>query len=203
MWATWISRVFHPLLMPLVTLIMVFALDPYLQALPEVFMYMAVVVLVNTLAPAVSIFVLHKRGYLSDLDIRIRKERTLPFIIVLAYFIMTYALLVLRPALYIPLVYLDMWMGLMASIGLALIITRWFKISMHMLAQGGVLGIAMAVQAMQTVPTWTLNGILVFIAGWVGFARIHLNVHRHIEVYIGYLLGFVVCFCAMVFGLGA
>ena len=203
MWATWISRVFHPVLMPLVTLIMVFALDPYLQALPEVFMYMAVVVLVNTLAPAVSIFVLHKRGYLSDLDIRIRKERTLPFIIVLAYFIMTYALLVLRPALYIPLVYLDMWMGLMASIGLALIITRWFKISMHMLAQGGVLGIAMAVQAMQTVPTWTLNGILVFIAGWVGFARIHLNVHRHIEVYIGYLLGFVVCFCAMVFGLGA
>ena len=45
MWATWISRVFHPLLMPLVTLIMVFALDPYLQALPEVFMCMAVVVL--------------------------------------------------------------------------------------------------------------------------------------------------------------
>ena len=114
MWAKWISGVFHPLVMPLATLVMVFALDPYLQALPEVFMYMGVVVLVNTLAPAVSIWVLHRRGYLSDLDIRNRKERALPFIIVLAYFIMTYALLVLSPALYIPLVYLDMWMGLMA-----------------------------------------------------------------------------------------
>ena len=202
MWAKWISGVFHPLVMPLATLVMVFALDPYLQALPEVFMYMGGVVLVNTLAPAVSIWVLHRRGYLSDLDIRNRKERALPFIIVLAYFIMTYALLVLSPALFIPLVYLDMWMGLMASIGLALLITRWFKISMHMLAQGGVLGTVMAVQAMQMVPAWTLNGVLVFIAGWVGFARIDMGVHRHIEVYTGYLLGFIVCFCVVVLGLG-
>ena len=190
------------MVMPLATLVMVFALDPYLQALPEVFMYMGVVVLVNTLAPAVSIWVLHRRGYLSDLDIRNRKERALPFIIVLAYFIMTYALLVLSPALFIPLVYLDMWMGLMASIGLALLITRWFKISMHMLAQGGVLGTVMAVQAMQMVPAWTLNGVLVFIAGWVGFARIDMGVHRHIEVYTGYMLGFIVCFCVVVLGLG-
>lgn len=202
MWAKWISGVFHPLVMPLATLVLVFALDPYLQALPEVFMYMGVVVLVNTLAPAVSIWVLHRRGYLSDLDIRNRKERALPFIIVLAYFIMTYALLVLSPALYIPLVYLDMWMGLMASIGIALLITRWFKISMHMLAQGGVLGTVMAVQAIQLVPAWTLNAVLVFIAGWVGFARINMGVHRHIEVYTGYLLGFTVCFCAVVLGLG-
>ena len=202
MWAKWISGVFHPLVMPLATLVMVFALDPYLQALPEVFMYMGVVVLVNTLAPAVSIWVLHRRGYLSDLDIRNRKERALPFIIVLAYFILTYALLVLSPALFIPLVYLDMWMGLMASIGIALLITRWFKISMHMLAQGGVLGTVMAVQAMQMVPAWTLNGVLVFIAGWVGFARIDMGVHRHIEVYTGYLLGFIVCFCVVVLGLG-
>ena len=202
MWAKWISGVFHPLVMPLATLVMVFALDPYLQALPEVFMYMGVVVLVNTLAPAVSIWVLHRRGYLSDLDIRNRKERALPFIIVLAYFIMTYALLVLSPALFIPLVYLDMWMGLMASIGIALLITRWFKISMHMLAQGGVLGTVMAVQVMQMLPAWTLNGVLVFIAGLVGFARIHMGVHRHIEVYTGYLLGFTVCFCVVVLGLG-
>lgn len=202
MWAKWISGVFHPLVMPLATLVLVFALDPYLQALPEVFMYMGVVVVVNTLAPAVSIYLLHRRGYLSDLDIRNRRERALPFMIVLAYFAMTYALLVLSPALYIPLVYLDMWMGLMAAIGLALLITRWFKISMHMLAQGGVLGTVMAVQAIQLEPAWELNAVLVFIAGWVGFARIQMGVHRHIEVYTGYLLGFAVCFFAVVLGMG-
>ena len=107
------------------------------------------VVLVNTLAPAISIFVLHRRGMLSDLDIRNRKERSLPFFIVLAYFIMTYILLVTSPAIFIPLIYLDMWMGLMASIGLALAITSRFKISMHMLGQGGTLGTIMGVQAFE------------------------------------------------------
>lgn len=202
MWSKWISGVFHPLVMPLASLILVFAIDPYLQALPEVFIYMGVVVLVNTLAPAVSIYLLHRRGFLSDLDIRNRRERMLPFLIVLAYFIMTYFLLRSSPALYIPLIYLDMWMGLMLSIAGALIITRWFKISMHMLAQGGVLGTVMAVQTLQLVPQWELNAVLVFIAGWVGFARIHMGVHRHVEVYSGYLLGFAVCFAAVVFGWG-
>ena len=86
MWTKWISGILHPLLMPLVTLVLVFGMDPYLQSLPEVFVYMGVVVLVNTLAPAVSIFVLYRRGLLSDLDIRNRKERSLPFFLVLAYF---------------------------------------------------------------------------------------------------------------------
>ena len=34
MWAKWISGVLHPLVMPLLTLVLVFAIDPYLQALP-------------------------------------------------------------------------------------------------------------------------------------------------------------------------
>ena len=102
MWAKWISAILHPLLMPLVTLVLVFGMDPYLQSLPHVFVYMGVVVLVNTLAPAISIFVLHRRGMLSDLDIRNRKERSLPFFIVLAYFIMTYILLVTSPRHFYP-----------------------------------------------------------------------------------------------------
>ena len=66
-------RVFHPLVMPLATLVMVFALILPV-GLPEVFMYMGVVVLVNTLAPAVSIWVLHRRGYLSDWTSGIEKS---------------------------------------------------------------------------------------------------------------------------------
>jgi hypothetical protein len=202
MWTKWISGILHPLLMPLVTLVLVFGMDPYLQSLPEVFVYMGVVVLVNTLAPAVSIFVLYRRGLLSDLDIRNRKERSLPFFLVLAYFIMTYVLLVTSPSIFIPLIYLDMWMGLMVSIGLALAVTRRFKISMHMLGQGGTLGTIMGVQAVNGAPMWELNAVLIFLAGWVGFARIKMGVHRHIEVYTGYLLGFIICFASVWGGWG-
>lgn len=202
MWAKWISGIFHPLVMPLATLVLVFFLDPDLQSMPHVFIYMGVVVLINTLAPAFSIFMLHRRGQLSDLDIRNRRERTTPFMIVLIYFVMTFLLLRSNDSIYIPLIYLDMWAGLMGSIALALLITRWFKISMHMLAQGGVLGTLMGIQLLQMHSFWELNAILILIAGLVGFARIELGVHRHIEVYTGYLLGFIVCFFAVVFGLG-
>jgi len=202
MWAKWISGIFHPLVMPITTLALVFLLDQDLQSMPQVFIYMGVVVLINTLAPAISIFMLHRRGHLSDLDIRNRRERSTPFMIVLVYFVMTFLLLRSNDSIYIPLIYLDMWAGLMGSIALALLITRWFKISMHMLAQGGVLGTLMGVQLLQMNSLWELNSILILIAGFVGFARIELGVHRHIEVYTGYLLGFLVCFFAVVFGLG-
>jgi hypothetical protein len=189
--------------MPTVTLVLLFLSDGYLRSMPHVFVYMLVVVLVNTVAPALSLYLLYRRGHLSDLEIRSRGERTLPFVIVLAYFALTYILLITSPALYVPFVYLDMWMGLMASLAIALVITRWFKISMHMLGQGGALGSIMGLQALQLIPNWELNAILLLIAGFVGFARIELAVHRHVEVYCGYLLGFTVCYLSVVLGLGA
>jgi|TARA_B100000767_G_scaffold16277_2_gene15258 hypothetical protein len=202
-WARMISTAFHPFVMPTVTLVLLFISDGYLRSIPYVFIYMLVVVLVNTLAPALSLYLLYRRGYLSDLEIRSRRERILPFVLVLAYFALTYVLLITSPALYIPFVYLDMWMGLMASLAIALVITRWFKISMHMLGQGGALGSIMGLQALELNPNWELNAILVLIAGFVGFARIELSVHRHIEIYSGYLLGFLVCYLSVVWGLGA
>ena len=202
-WARFVSTVFHPFVMPTVTLVLLFSSDDYLLSMPHVFIYMFVVVIVNTLAPALSLYVLYRRGHLSDLEIRARGERTLPFVIVLAYFALTYVLLVTSPALYVPFVYLDMWMGLMASLAIALVITRWFKISMHMLGQGGALGSIMGLQALQLIPNWELNAALVIIAGFVGSARIVLSVHRHVEVYTGYLLGFLVCYLSVIFGLGA
>lgn len=203
LWARVVSAVFHPFVMPTVTLVLLFFSDGYLHSMPHVFVYMLVVVLINTLAPALSLYLLYRRGYLSDLEIRSRGERRLPFVIVLAYFTLTYVLLITSPALYVPFVYLDMWIGLTVSLAIALVITRWFKISMHMLGQGGALGSIMGIQALQLSPNWELNALLLLVAGCVGFARIELAVHRHIEVYCGYLLGFLVCYLSVVLGLGA
>jgi uncharacterized BrkB/YihY/UPF0761 family membrane protein len=201
-WARIVSTVLHPLVMPVLTLSLLFGFDSYLRAMPGVFVYLLVVVLINTLAPAISLFVLYKKGILSDLEIMKRSERAAPFLIVLAYFILTYFLLITGDTFYIPPIYLSTWMALIASISLALLITQYFKISMHMLGQGGVLGTLMAVQAMHFETHLMLNICLVFCAGAVGWARICLGVHRHAEVYAGYLLGFAVCFLTVLMGWG-
>ncbi len=201
-WARILSTVLHPLVMPLLTLILLFAFDPYLRTMPGVFVYLMLVVVVNTVAPAISLFVLYRKGVLSDLEIANRSERALPFLIVLAYFILTYVLLVTGDTMYIPSVYLSTWMGLIVSIALALLITKRFKISMHMLGQGGALGTLIAVQNIHFESHFELNAILLILAGALGWARIRLGVHRHIEVYAGYLLGFGVCFLTVLMGWG-
>ena len=203
LWARLVSTVLHPLVMPLVTLILLFYFDLHLRTMPGVFLYLGLVVLVNTLAPAISLYVLYKRGVLSDLELEQRGERTLPFVIVLAYFVLTYILLITGDTMYIPPVYLSTWMGLMASIAIALVITKRFKISMHMLGQGGTLGTVMAVQTLRFEPPFGLNAVLILLAGAVGWARIRMGLHRHIEVYTGYMLGFSVCFTAVLMGWGA
>lgn len=201
-WARIVSTVLHPLVMPLVTLVLLFAFDPYLRTMPGVFVYLLLVVVVNTVAPAISLFVLYRKGVLSDMEIAKRSERTLPFLIVLAYFILTYVLLVTGDTMYIPSIYLSTWMGLIVSIALAIVITKRFKISMHMLGQGGALGALMAVQNIHFESHFELNVVLLLLAGTLGWARIRLGVHRHIEVYTGYLLGFSVCFITVLMGWG-
>ncbi|MDE0978643.1 MAG: hypothetical protein OSA78_01515 [Flavobacteriales bacterium] len=170
--------------------------------MPGVFVYLLLVVVVNTVAPAISLFVLYRKGVLSDMEIAKRSERTLPFLIVLAYFILTYVLLVTGDTMYIPSIYLSTWMGLIVSIALAIVITKRFKISMHMLGQGGALGALLAVQNIHFESHFELNAILLLLAGTLGWARIRLGVHRHIEVYTGYLLGFSVCFITVLMGWG-
>ena len=82
-----VSAVLHPLCMPLLTLAMLLSEDGYLQHRMGLFSYLFVLLLINTLAPAASLWMLQRRGFISDLDIRSRKERPWPFLLVLAYYI--------------------------------------------------------------------------------------------------------------------
>ena len=70
-WARFVSTVFHPFVMPTVTLVLLFLSDGYLHSMPHVFVYMLVVVLVNTVAPALSLYLLYRRGVVETLEERI------------------------------------------------------------------------------------------------------------------------------------
>ena len=66
--------------------------DGYLKHRIGLSYFLFVLLLINTLAPAVSLWMLQRRGFISDLDIRSRKERPWPFLLVLAYYTMAYLL---------------------------------------------------------------------------------------------------------------
>jgi hypothetical protein len=105
-----------------------------------------------------------------------------------------------------------MLLGLSGAILLGVLITPRFKISMHMLALGGVWGAWLGrggldragrlaqgllhfgweVVELHRGLFWREMALLtlpVLAAGWVGSARVALGVHRSVEVYVGWGLG--------------
>ena len=114
--AKFVSGVLHPLCMPLLTLGLLLATDGYLAHRLGLFSYLFVLLLINTLAPALSMFILKKRGVISDWDIRMRHERPWPFLLVLAYYLMAYVLVVSSTAVEVPLFYQNVLLSLVVAI---------------------------------------------------------------------------------------
>ena len=186
-----VSALLHPLCMPLLTLAMMLSEDGYLKHRMGLFSYLFVLLLINTLAPAVSLWMLQRRGFISDLDIRSRKERPWPFLLVLAYYTMAYLLVLNSTAVEVPLFYRQVLLSLVVSIGIAWLITLRRKVSMHMLAQGGTLAVYIHVALQNGL--WSMGWVtaLVLSAGLVGWSRLTLGAHTPREVYAGYTIGVV------------
>ena len=187
--ANLVSVVLHPLCMPLLTLGLLLATDGYLTHRMALFSYLFVLLLINTLAPAISMFILKKGGIISDWDIRMRRERPWPFLLVFAYYLMAYVLVVKSTAVEVPLFYRNVLLSLVVAIAFAWIVTWKIKISMHMLAQGGIMGVYLHVA--MTDQIWSLSWIsaLILSAGLVGWSRQHLGAHTSGELYLGYVFG--------------
>ena len=186
-----ISIALHPLCMPLLTFMMLLATDGYLAHRLGLFSYLFVLLLINTIAPAVSLWMLKRRGVISDYDIRYRRERPWHFLLVLAYYTMEYVLVLKSPSVDVPIFYQQVLLSLVASIGLAWVVTWKAKISMHMLAQGGILGVYLHVAMVQS--TWNIHWLtlLLLSAGLVGWSRLYLGAHTARQVYSGFGLGLV------------
>lgn len=184
-----VSYVLHPLWMPLIVLGLLWSVDPWLRMQPAVMVYVASVLLINALAPAVSLYVLYRRGVLGDMEVSNRTERTLPFLIVLFYQALGYFALT-RPGVYLPPEILGLVATMMAALVLALLVNRHIKMSMHMLANGGGFG---AVWAFNQLHGLGLDGWLPLgfaVAGIVGWSRMAMGVHTLRELGLGFFVGF-------------
>lgn len=185
--------------MPLYTLATLFFIDPVLHQQPALFLYLGFILLVNTLGAAVSLFLMYRRGLIGDLEIRDRRQRLAPFLVVLAYYAMTLLILDSGDGVHTPQVYLGMLRGVVVSIAVGVVVTRWYKLSMHAMGVGGLVGAVLATSQIHyhLSVAWLFAWLLV--AGLVGSARLALGVHREPEVYLGFLWGCIALYFAIVF----
>lgn len=191
--ASFISTVFQPLLMPTYSVMLLFTytyfgtyhLDRFWDIVLPVF-------LLSFAIPALLIYLLYKFKIVSDLSLKVRRERFIPYTIaLLSYtFLMIYYLKMNMPKWFIMMVAASI-----AIMVVAIIITLFWKISAHMFGAGGLVGGAMAISLfVENTNPYLMFISLFLIAGMVGTSRLILRRHTLAQVNAGFLLGFLMSF---------
>lgn len=195
-----ISYVFQPLAMPFISVLLALQLDPFLNSYfsgPAKTAIYSVMALNTFLVPTILVIYLKKLKVISSLDVENRRERFIPFAITLALYITTYVLLKRSE---LPVVIYSMVGGSIVAMIIAFLITLFWKISIHMTGVGGVIGLMCALFDMHMFFPISILALLILLAGFIGTARMVLNVHTLAQVVCGFFLGFFAQFLCVRYG---
>ena len=189
-----LSDVFSPLMVP--TYAMIFASwTTVLCLLPlrsRIYATLAVTGL-TAILPLLFIALLINAGKVSDRSISRRSERFIPFMFIIGCYLAT--------AVYTSHIHAPQWLvlfyvGAMAMSLIAMAITRFWKISAHAGALGGLTGfvffLALHGVVVRTPLVWM--AVAVLLTGCMASARLVLHRHTPAQVVAGALLGFAVMY---------
>jgi len=190
--AKFISFIFQPLLIPTYSLLVIFNLNNYIALIiPAGYrnLILGMVFVSTFLLPAVFILFLYRRGIIKTLHMDRREERIIPLLITSVFYFLALSLIRRIP---IDEIYFKLFLGSFTSVVLALMVSLIWKISMHMMGVGGLVGAFIGIS--QAIPVdlalWVMLAVL--LSGLTGFARLKLKAHTSLQVYAGFLSGMMV-----------
>jgi len=149
------------------------------------------------LMPALSILALRILGFVSNYDLKQRKERMVPFYFITFWYCFSTYLFATK--LQVGWHFLSILAITTMLIAILTLITCWYKISIHSASISGAAGFICAICLMsdQANTIWPL-AITILAAGAIGSARLYLNIHTFKQVIHGSLLGFAICFFGLI-----
>lgn len=189
-----ISILFHPLLMPLYAFWLMLNSGGYLSyAVPEKFrQYLYLVIFISTfLLPSLLTWLMVQKGWISNMEMDERNERHLPYLITLSCYVAAAYLLFKLP---LPRMFALTIMGAAIAILLAFLINLRWKISIHMIGIGGLMGLFYGFGKYFHMKTVMILVLIAIIAGVVASARLFRKSHTYYQVYAGFVVGFIVEF---------
>lgn len=185
-----LSLIFHPLWMPMIIYFLVRWLDPYYIAPTQADQFVILLLVINIIAPALSMLIMIRYGMLSSIELRDRKERFGPYLLVIFYYILSYAMLRWKGPILPPEVF-SFFLSVILSLIVSLAINSYWKISVHLLAQGGVFGTLLALNYLHKSDINVFLMLSALAAGLTAFSRVKLDAHTHGQAYAGFCLGVV------------
>jgi len=183
-----ISILLHPMFMPLLALHLTLLVLPSIAFTlsQNLLLIYGILVFSTMVLPLVSIYWLLRKGKVSSLEMSNHKERSLPLFKTVIWMSFGYYLLQ-NLLFYAPILKAEL-LGAIIIILIAAMVSKFWKISLHLLGIGGVVGVFIALQIMHGGFLYLLLFFILF-SGLLGVARIKQKAHNHAQVYVGFLVG--------------
>ena len=185
------STLLTPLMMPTYGIIVSLWMSSLLVlTLPTKMTVLGVVFLITGVVPVLSFILLKYLKIIDDIHLNGRKERLLPYVIMIVCYVST--------AIYLFMINAPEWMWMFMFGGgcaalVSLIINFKWKISAHMAGIGGLIGLLCRINAggdgaFDLLPVICAT---IFVAGILGTSRVAMERHTVMQVLAGTLYGFV------------
>ena len=183
-----ISFVFHPVLMPTYAFLLAISFVPifsdFMHDQQKVHL-LRMVFIFTFLLPILGVLLLKKMKIISTYHMENRNERKAPlFIAIISYYI----LLQFFYQMNTYVLFNKLLIGALLILILALFISKFWKISLHMLGIGGVTGAFLALHYLFGGNLYLVL-LLLCCSGGVAYARINEKAHTLNQVYAGFLVG--------------
>ncbi len=184
-----ISYLFHPITLPTYAFLILLNLNSFISnsiTIKGKLIVFSIIVIFTLLLPLLFVMISLKIGVVKSWFMESKEERILPYLVTGMLYYLSYHLLtqlqILEP-------YNMIILGATFLVVVALIINFWWKISIHMISIGGILGtfIGISISLMLNIPLIII--ILTLCSGLVGYARLQQNEHKPSQIYSGFLIG--------------
>jgi hypothetical protein len=192
--ARFISFIFHPVFVPVYLLLFVYGSDPYLQYLIPTSKLKIILLLlfINTIImPLITFFYLKRKGVFTSLFLEENNERRIGILILFIFHLVTY---ILFRKLDLPDSFITLFMGVLLSLGLVFFISIYFRISLHALAFGGIVGAILGLFRAHGFIDYSILAIAILGLGLIASARLIVNAHRPSEINWGAFCGILILY---------
>lgn len=190
--STVISYVFHPLFVGVMMAgYLIFIHPVYFQSFtPQARMLKLLAVINNNVFfPLLVVALMRALGFNKSLLLKTQKERIVPYIASITFFFWTYYVFRNQPE--VPRILVNMCRGMFYATAVALVLNNYFKISMHGIAVGGMLGLMMVILFQGNLPGILHLMVALFITIIVALARKVASDHQWFDIIAGIVLGMI------------
>ncbi|MCX6313349.1 MAG: hypothetical protein NTX08_01290 [Sphingobacteriales bacterium] len=195
-----ISYLFHPLFIPLyVVWFLIYFHPSYFSGISKAnqFNLLLITTLNTVFFPALSVLLMKGLGFIQSIFLRTQQDRIGPYLSSMIFYFWT-AWVYFKTDPQLALILPSFMTGVFLTTVAGLLSNIYFKISMHAIGMGGLIGIFLLVMQSNTMlMTWPLC-IALLVTGLVCTSRLLISDHSTKEIYTGLAIGLLCQFAAAI-----